>query len=138
MEPYNVLKKVAIFLFCLMPLGLLANENFTQTGQVTFYAKSFSGKKTTSGEPYKPAEMTAAHASLPLNSYVKVHNLLNGKSVIVRVNDRMSRRSRYVIDVSHAAAKKLGIVGAGMGKVKLTALSKEEAMSELEHTEPQA
>ncbi|WP_181306512.1 septal ring lytic transglycosylase RlpA family protein [Rufibacter sp. XAAS-G3-1] len=121
-----------IKLFCLF-LCLLPWVSFAQTtpqkGNATYYAKSHVGHKTTSGERYNPNEMTAAHATLPMHSYVQVHNLGNGRSVVVRINDRMSRKSRYVIDVSKKAARELGIVGAGSGKVTLTKVDKETALA---------
>ncbi|MFC6999522.1 septal ring lytic transglycosylase RlpA family protein [Rufibacter roseus] len=122
--------KLIVLFLSLVPLCALASR-FSQKGMATFYSNQLVGKKTSSGEPYDPDKMTAAHASLPLNSYVKVLNVKNGRSVVVKINDRMSRKARYVIDVSQAAAKKLGIVQAGMGRVQITKVSKEAAMAVL-------
>jgi rare lipoprotein A len=118
-----MLKKLFFLFFCFLPLFNFAETPIRQ-GKATFYAHSFVGKKTTSGERYDPEAMTAAHATLPLHTYVQVRNLQNGKSVVVRINDRMSRKSRFVIDVSKKAAHQLGIVGAGMGNVKITRVDK--------------
>ncbi|MBC3540217.1 septal ring lytic transglycosylase RlpA family protein [Rufibacter sediminis] len=120
--------KLFFLLICLLPGGSFAQVAL-QKGKATFYAKAHNGHRTTSGERYNPEELTAAHATLPLHSYVQVHNLENGRSVVVRVNDRMSRKSRYIIDVSKKAAQKLGIVGAGMGQVKLIQVDKQTALS---------
>lgn len=97
---------------------------FFQKGQATFYAEYLSGRKTSSGEKYDPGKMTAAHATLPLQSYVQVKNLRNGKTVVVKINDRMSRKSRFIIDLSKAAASELGIVSAGMAPVHITSTTK--------------
>ncbi|GAB2535921.1 septal ring lytic transglycosylase RlpA family protein [Rufibacter soli] len=121
-------KKLFCLFLCFLPLLNFAETPIKQ-GKATFYARSFVGKKTTSGERYDPEALTAAHATLPLHSYVQVRNLQNGKSVIVRINDRMSRNSRFVIDVSKKAAHQLGIVNAGMGNVKISRVDKETALA---------
>ncbi|MFB9861915.1 septal ring lytic transglycosylase RlpA family protein [Rufibacter immobilis] len=121
------IKLFCLFL-CLLPF-FVSSQTTPQQGKATFYANAHSGHRTTSGERYNPKEMTAAHATLPLQSYVQVHHLENGRSVVVRINDRMSRKSRYIIDLSRKAAQQLGIIGAGMGKVKLVPLEKEAALA---------
>jgi rare lipoprotein A len=120
--------KLFCFFFSLLPWLSFA-QTTPQKGNATYYAQTHAGHKTTSGERYNPNEMTAAHATLPLHSYVEVHNVENGRKVVVRINDRMSRKSRYVIDVSKSAARQLGIIGAGSGKVKLTQLDKATALA---------
>jgi rare lipoprotein A len=117
-QTYMRLKLIGLFI-CLLPTSLFADIT-PQQGKATFYASSFKGHKTTSGERYDPAQLTAAHATLPLQSVVQVQHLQSGRSVVVRINDRMSRNSRYLIDVSRKAAQALGIVNAGSGMVKIT------------------
>jgi rare lipoprotein A len=92
-------------------------------GIASYYAKRYQGRRTTSGARYNPDKMTAAHENLPLGTKVKVINLANGKEVIVTVNDRCRPKKLPFIDVSSAAAKKLGFWGKGIAKVRIIALS---------------
>jgi rare lipoprotein A len=96
-------------------------------GIASYYAKKFHGRKTTSGERYQPEKMTAAHQSLPLGSKVKVKNLANNKEVTVVINDRCRKKSIPFIDLSRAAAKKLGFFGEGKANVAIIPLSDEES-----------
>ena len=91
----------------------------TQTGKASFYSDGLSGSKTANGEKYKPTEYTAAHKKLPFGTKVTVTNTANGKSVTVRVNDRGPYVAGRIIDVSKIAAKELGMVNAGVVKVKI-------------------
>jgi rare lipoprotein A len=95
---------------------------FTQTGIASWYGKRFNGKKTSTGEVYDMYAMTAAHPTLPLPSYVKVTNPANNRSVIVRINDRGPFKHSRIIDLSYAAAYKLGIIKQGSGKVTIEAI----------------
>ena len=88
-------------------------------GTASWYGTKFHGQATANGETYDLCGMTAAHKTLPLPSYVRVTNLDNGKSVIVRVNDRGPFYSDRVIDLSFAAAKKLGYAETGTARVKV-------------------
>ena len=90
-----------------------------QTGIASWYGKQFHGNKTSIGETYDMFAMTAAHTTMELPSYAKVTNLENGKTVIVRVNDRGPFLHNRVIDLSYAAASKLGYVKKGTAKVKV-------------------
>lgn len=92
---------------------------FSQEGKASWYGKAFHGRKTTSGERYDMHEMTAAHPTLPIPSYVRVTNLANDKSVIVRINDRGPFHGKRIIDLSYAAAKKLGYVNRGVANVRV-------------------
>lgn len=92
------------------------------SGMASLYSTRFQGKKTASGERYDMFEMTAAHRTLPLHSYVEVTNLENNRKVVVRINDRGPFRGNRVLDLSTAAAEELGIVG-GSEKVKITPLA---------------
>jgi rare lipoprotein A (peptidoglycan hydrolase) len=90
-----------------------------QVGKASWYGKSFHGKTTASGEPYDMFQFTAAHRQLPLGTLVKVTNLDNGRSVVVRVNDRGPVPRSRVIDLSYGAARMLGIPGHGIEPVRL-------------------
>ena len=94
-------------------------RGFKQRGVASWYGRRFHGQKTASGEPYDMYAMTAAHPTLPIPSYVRVTNLANGRSVVVRVNDRGPFHSSRVIDLSYAAAYKLGYIQAGSTQVEL-------------------
>lgn len=86
----------------------------TFRGKASFYANKFHGKRTANGETYNKHELTAAHRSLPFNTVVKVTNLRNNKSVIVRINDRGPFISGRIIDLSYAAAKELEMLSSGV------------------------
>jgi rare lipoprotein A len=88
-------------------------------GQASHYAMSFSGRPTASGELYRPGRRTAAHRSLPLGSRVRVTNLDNGRSTVVRINDRGPFYGDRVIDLSHAAAREIEMLGTGSARVEL-------------------
>lgn len=96
-------------------------------GIASYYAKKFHGRRTTSGERYLPEKMTAAHQSLPLGTRVRVRNLANDKEVTVVVNDRCRKKSIPFIDLSRAAARKLGFLGAGITKVAIIPLADDES-----------
>lgn len=97
-------------------------SGFRERGHASWYGTKFHGRRTSSGEPYDMYKMTAAHKSLPLPSYVKVTNLRNGKSAIVRVNDRGPFHDGRIIDLSYAAALKLDVVGTGTAPVEIVVL----------------
>lgn len=96
---------------------------FSQTGKASWYGPGFHGKKTSNGERFDMHGLTAAHRTLPLGTQVRVTNVSNGKSVIVRVNDRGPFHGNRVIDLSKGAANKLGFVQHGMATVKLETLN---------------
>ncbi len=100
-------------------------KDYRERGIASWYGKKFHGNRTSSGEPYDMYAMTAAHRTLPLPSYVRVRNLANGHAVIVRVNDRGPFLHNRIIDLSYAAALKLGIVSTGTGVVEVEALTVE-------------
>ena len=101
---------------------LTSVQPFKQRGMASWYGKQFHGNKTSSGELYDMYKMTAAHPTLPIPSYVRVTRVSNGKSVIVRVNDRGPFHSSRVIDLSYVAAYKLGYIQAGAAEVTLEAI----------------
>lgn len=102
---------------------LAAAKNFKQTGLASWYGKDFHGRKTASGEEYDMHELTAAHKTLPIPCYARVTNQENGKSVIVKINDRGPFHSSRILDVSKSAAKKLGMLKTGTAKIKLEVIS---------------
>ncbi len=91
----------------------------TMEGIASYYADDFNGKKTANGEKYDMYKMTAAHRSLPFNTKVKVTNLSNKRSIIVRINDRGPFKLERIIDLSLGAATQLGMKGTGTAKVRL-------------------
>jgi rare lipoprotein A len=103
---------------------LVNEEGFVQEGMASWYGKEFHGKKTSSGEIYDMYEITAAHKTLPLGTYVKVENLSNLREVIVRINDRGPFVAGRIIDLSYTAGRRIGLVGPGVAKVRLVALSR--------------
>ena len=90
-----------------------------QVGKASWYGRVFQHKKTASGEPYDMHDFTAAHRSLPLGSWVKVTNLKNDKSVMVRINDRGPVMKSRILDLSYGAAMILGVGNEGVAKVRL-------------------
>jgi rare lipoprotein A len=90
-----------------------------QVGRASWYGRLFQYKKTASGEPYDMHDFTAAHRTLPLGSWVKVTNLKNDKSVMVRINDRGPVIKSRILDLSYGAAMILGMDGDGIAKVRL-------------------
>ncbi|MBI1922264.1 MAG: septal ring lytic transglycosylase RlpA family protein [Geobacter sp.] len=91
-------------------------------GIASYYAKSYNGKRTTSGKRYHPEKLTAAHPDLPLGTKVRVVNLSNGKDVVVTINDRCRKRKAPFIDLSRAAAQQLGFFGKGIARVRIIPL----------------
>ena len=90
-----------------------------QVGTASWYGENFAGKPTASGEPYDMYDMTAAHLTLPMGSYVRVTNLKNGKAVVVRVNDRGPIVPGRIIDLSYGAAQALQFRHRGLQRVRL-------------------
>lgn len=103
-------------------------ESFEEIGTASWYGPDFHGKKTANGETYNMGDLTAAHPTLPLPSLVLVTNLKNGKSKILRVNDRGPFAKNRVIDVSEKAAEVLGFKATGTTKVKVELLRQETDM----------
>jgi rare lipoprotein A len=95
---------------------------FSQRGLASWYGPGFQGKRTSNGEVYDMQQMTAAHKTLPMDTWVEVTNLANGKKAVVRVNDRGPFVDGRVIDLSRAAAAKLGVIAPGTAEVEVVAL----------------
>lgn len=100
-------------------------DGHVETGLASWYGTAFDGRRTSSGEIFDSRLLTAAHRTLPLPSWVEVRNLDNGRSVVVRVNDRgpFADPDERILDVSEAAARELGMVGAGVAPVRIRVLA---------------
>jgi len=92
------------------------------TGEASWYGPGFYGNRTANGELFRPGTLTAAHRTLPFGTKVRVTNLWNGRSAIVRINDRGPFHGRRVIDLAHGAASQLGLISSGIAQVKLEVL----------------
>lgn len=101
---------------------LNSSAGYRDRGIASWYGTKFHGRRTSSGEPYDMYAMTAAHKTLPLPTYARVTNLENGRSVVLRINDRGPFHSNRIIDLSYTAAWKLGILAKGTGYVEVVAL----------------
>ncbi len=101
---------------------LETHEGFVQQGVASWYGRDFHGKRTSNGERYYMNAMTAAHKTLPLGVYAKIRNIDNGREAVVRINDRGPFVKGRVIDLSFAAAKKLGFDDVGTAPVRIEAL----------------
>lgn len=111
------------FLFCIAMLlfgcSAFAQIGRVETGIASFYHDKFVGRRTANGEIYSQEKMTAAHKSLPLGTWVKVTNLSNDSTVIVRINDRMPQYNKRSIDLTEMAAGKLNFIPKGLTKVRI-------------------
>ena len=99
-------------------------SSFVETGEASWYGPGFHGRKTASGEIFSHEKLTAACNVLPLGTWVKVTNLKNGKSIIVKTNDRLHTKTRRIIDLTRAGAKKLDYIHKGLTRVKIEVLDK--------------
>ncbi len=104
------------------------SHGYKEQGVASWYGTKFHGQRTSSGETYDMYAMTAAHTTLPLPTYVRVINLQNGREAIVKVNDRGPFHDNRLIDLSYAAATKLGITATGTGLVEVQALDPTKGM----------
>ena len=111
-------------------------ENYEQTGFASWYGRKFHGDRTSNGEIYDMFGMTAAHKTLPIPSYVRVTNIENNRSVIVRVNDRGPFHRDRIIDLTYTAAKKLGFVEQGTAKVNITYIDPKSYQATLNRQAP--
>lgn len=116
----KIFKLMVVTLICAMqgtiPAAIAATA---QEGEASYYADSLNGSKTASGELYDNSALSAAHRSLPFGTKVKVTYLKTGKSVVVVINDRGPHAKDFIIDLSAAAAKQIGLTESGHGKVRL-------------------
>lgn len=128
-SPYKVLGKT----YRVIP----SDKGFVQEGQASWYGNKFHGKRTANGELYSMYGMTAAHKTLPIPSYVRVTNLANGHQVVVRINDRGPFHKGRVIDLSYAAASKLGYLKLGTAQVRVEAIQPLEKVAVSHPAAPQ-
>jgi rare lipoprotein A len=113
-RPYEVFGKKYVPLASVQP--------FKQRGVASWYGKRFHGQKTSSGETYDMYAMTAAHPTLPIPSYARVTSVKTGRQVVVRINDRGPFHGGRIIDLSYAAAYRLGLIGEGSGEVEIQSI----------------
>lgn len=103
---------------------LKTSKGFSQSGRASWYGPNFHGKLTANGEKYNQNASTAAHKTLPFNTLLKVENLENGNSTVVRINDRGPFVGTRIIDLSKKAAREINMIGSGTARVRITALSR--------------
>ena len=118
-EPYNRYANKPYTVFGRTYTPVLNKEPTKERGIASWYGKKFHGQKTASGEPYDMFAMTAAHPTLPIPSYAKVTNVKTGQSCVVRINDRGPFHTDRIIDLSYAAASRIGIAAPGSGMVEV-------------------
>ncbi len=122
---------------CLIALSIMASScapyqagrrplHYKTTGHASWYGPGFAGRKTANGERFNPNKLTCAHKTLPFNTTLKVTHVENGKSVVVRVNDRGPFIRGRVIDLSKEAARRIGMLGSGTAKVEIVAIASPE------------
>jgi rare lipoprotein A len=121
-EPFHKFANRPYTVFGKSYAPVVNKEPTKERGMASWYGRKFHGQKTASGEPYDMFAMTAAHKTLPIPSYARVTNVKNGLSVVVRINDRGPFHGGRVIDLSYAAASRLGFVGAGSGEVEIQSI----------------
>lgn len=120
----NYIMKVFVFIFTVfLACGYSFSDYYRTNVTVSYYAEDFHGKKTSNGEVFNMYDLSCAHKSLPFNTKVRVTNLKNGKSVVVRVNDRGPFVKSREMDLSKAAAVKLGMIKDGTAKANLEIIS---------------
>jgi rare lipoprotein A len=119
MKRLVMLTMLGIFL-----LSFIAPESKVQTGIASYYHDKFNGRKTSSGEIFSNDNLTAAHKTMKLGTWVKVTNLKNDSVVIVKINDRLPKTSTRLIDLSVRAAKQLNFIRAGLTKVRMEVIDK--------------
>lgn len=127
-----------LLLFCTAGTDVLAQQLYTATGRASYYASRFDGRKTANGEIFSNKKLTAAHLTLPFGTILKVTNLKNNKSVVVRINDRGPYIKSRIIDLSHAAADSIDIIHSGWAMVKLEELMPERLDTTPSQPEPLA
>ena len=118
-EPFHKFANRPYTVFGITYVPVVNKERTVQRGIASWYGKKFHGQKTSSGEIYDMFAMTAAHPTFPIPSYARVTNVKNGRSVVVRINDRGPFHSNRIIDLSYAAAVRIGIAAPGSGMVEV-------------------
>lgn len=117
-----------LFLLAMMafPWASSAQEKYVEEGIASFYHDKFVGRKTANGEIFTQTGMTAAHKSLKLGTWVRVTNLSNNESVVLRINDRMPKSNKRSIDLTYSAAEKLGYIAKGLTRVRIEVIDEPE------------
>lgn len=123
----KIFTKAIFFMLCFVYLQEINAQQrdsviYTQTGVASYYAKKFNGRKTSNGEIFRSDSLTAAHKTLKFGTMVRVTNLKNDSTVIVRINDRLPPKSKRSIDLTYRAAKQLNFIQKGITKVKIEVL----------------
>jgi rare lipoprotein A len=113
-----------LVLICIL-CSFVEKTSYSEIGRASFYANHFQGRKTSSGEVFNQNQYTAAHKTLPFGTVVKVTNLENDSSVIVKINDRLGKSSPSLIDLSRKAAKQLNFIHLGHTRVHIEILASE-------------
>ncbi|SEW11204.1 septal ring lytic transglycosylase RlpA family protein [Chitinophaga arvensicola] len=111
--------RVLLFIIVVMTVATSCSRKITESGKASYYANSFDGKRTASGETFHQRSLTAAHKTLPFGTRVTVTNIANGKSVKVRINDRGPFVAGRIIDLSSKAASKIGMLNTGVANVEV-------------------
>ena len=118
----NICSLILVFLLSFST----GNALYSADGKASYYSDRMQGQRTANGERYDKTKLTAAHATLAFDTKVLVTNAKNGKSVVVRINDRLPRNRHTIIDLSRAAAQQLDLIRAGIGPVQVQELQKGE------------
>lgn len=121
-----------LFIFLLFSLPAIAQKSEKKAtkvfyGQASFYANKFNGRRTASGEIFDQKKLTCACNVLPLGTWIKVTNLKNKRTVIVKVNDRIHPKMKRVVDLTRIAAQKLGYISGGLTRVKIEIVYKKQS-----------
>lgn len=122
------MKNITLILFILLigaaPTMAQLKSKSPNMGIASYYAEKFHGRRTASGEIFDNTAMTAAHNTLPLGTFIKVTNIRNNRWVVVKVTDRLHAANRRIVDLTQAAAKKLGFIHWGLTRVRVEVVSK--------------
>lgn len=116
------LKFVISLALAFLIISQTVSAQTNKVGMASYYAPKFKGRRTTSGEKYHPDSLTAAHKTLDFGTLVKVTNISNGKTTIVKINDRLPKHSKRIIDLSKKAAKELDMLKNGIVKVEISVI----------------
>ncbi|TYB31213.1 MAG: septal ring lytic transglycosylase RlpA family protein [Candidatus Mcinerneyibacterium aminivorans] len=126
----NYNKCIILYLLLFIISNLFYAQPETYKGYASWYGPNFNGQKTANGETYNMYDLTAAHKTLPFNTYIKVTNLENNKTVVVRINDRGPFIKNRIIDLSYQAAREIDLISKGTCKVKLEVVEKSKKNSQ--------
>ncbi len=116
------MKGIVLIFILFISFGFVQQQSYSATGKASYYHSKFQGKRTASGEVFDQNQLTAAHKSLPFGTMVEVRNLSNDSVVVVKINDRLSKKSGFVIDLSTKAAKQLNFIRNGHARVSVKSI----------------